>query len=100
MFTWKILSITSEAKSVRYLLSATDGKNTVETEGNHTFSNGLVNLPFDQIKETNLIDWLNVDTTKDGVNEIKSNLESQLKTMESNQEVNFPWLADTFTPGS
>jgi hypothetical protein len=100
MFIWKILEITSEAKSVHYYLSATDGKNTVETEGNHTFSDGLVNLPFDQIKETNLIDWLNTDTTKDGVNEIKLNLENQLKALESNQKVSFPWLADTFTPGS
>ena len=100
MFTWKILEITSEAKSVRYLLIATDGKNTVESEGNHTFSDEIVNLPFNQIKETNLIDWLNTDTTKNGVNVIKLNLENQLKALESNQKVSFPWLADTFTPGS
>ena len=100
MFTWKILEITAEAESVRYLLSATDGTNTIETEGNHIFSDGIVNLPFEQIKESNLMDWLNKDTTKDGVNAIKLNLLNQLKELESKQKVSFPWLADTFTPGS
>lgn len=97
-FFWKIVEITSEAKSVRYLLSATDGKNTVESEGNHIFSNEIVNLPFEQIKEANLIDWLNQDTTKDDVNAIKLNLEKQLKALDSDTKVEFPWLADTFTP--
>lgn len=100
MFTWKILSISDAAKSVQYLLSATDGTNTVETQGNHTFSDGIVNLPFEQIKEANLIDWLNQDTTQDDVNAIKLNLENQLKSLDSNKKVDFPWLAETFTPNS
>ena len=99
-FEWKILEITSEAKSVRYLLTASDDKNTVETEGNHTFFDGIINLPFEQIKEANLIDWLNQDTTQNGVNAIKLNLENQLKALENNKKVDFPWLADTFTPNS
>ena len=37
-FNWKILSISEGCKSVNYLLFATDGTNTVESEGNHTFS--------------------------------------------------------------
>jgi len=96
-FTWKILSITSESKSVEYLLSATDGINTVETKGNHTFLDGTVNLPFDQIKEENLIDWLNKDHTQDDVNILKLNLENQIKDLENNKKVEFPWLANTFT---
>ena len=97
MFTWKILEITNQAKSVRYILSATDGKNTVETEGNHTFSEEIMSLPFEQIKESDLIGWLESDTTKDDVNEIKLNLINQLKTLENAQKVDFPWLANTFT---
>ena len=100
MFTWKILELFAECKGVKYYISATDGKNIVETEGNHIFSDGIVNISFEQIKETNLIDWLNSDTTKDGVNAIKLNLQNQLKVLESEQKVSFPWLADTFTPGS
>jgi hypothetical protein len=97
-FTWKILELFAEAKSVRYLLKLTDEKNSVETEGNHTFSDGIVNLAFDQIKEANLIDWLEKDTIQNDVNVIKLNLEKQLKALENGQKVSFPWLADTFTP--
>lgn len=95
MFTWKILEITAEAKSVRYLLSTTDGVNTVESEGNHTFSEGTVNKPFSDIVEQDLINWLNKDNAEDG--EIKTNLQRQLKELEINQKVDMPWLANTFT---
>ena len=95
MFTWKILEIFAEAKSVRYLLTITDGKNIVETEGNHTFFEGTVNKPFSDIVEQDLINWLNKDHAEDG--EIKTNLQRQLKELEINQKVEFPWLANTFT---
>jgi len=97
MFTWKILEIFDQAKSVKYRLSATDGKNTLDTEGNHIFAVGTVNLPFLEIKEANLIDWLEKDTTCNDINLIKLNLEKQLKELENSQKVEFPWLANTFT---
>jgi hypothetical protein len=93
MFTWKILGITSEAKSVHYLLIATDGKNSIETEGNHIFSEGTVNKPFSEIVEQDLINWIENDAPI----EIKQNLENQLKTLENDQKVEMPWLANTFT---
>jgi hypothetical protein len=95
-FQWKILEISAEAKSVRYLLNATDGVNTVSSEGNHTFSDGLINKNFSEIKESDLIGWLESDTTKDDVNALKLNLENQLKTLEIAKKVDFPWLIDTF----
>ena len=97
MFTWKILEISKEAKSVKYLLIATDGVNTVESEGSHTFSDGLINKQFSDIKESDLIGWLESDTTKDDVNALKLNLENQLKALETDKKVDFPWLVDTFT---
>jgi len=99
-YIWKVLSISDGCKSIHYFVSASDGKNTVESEGNHTFEEGTVNIPFEQIKETNLIDWLQKDNTKDGVNAIKLNLENQLQALETIKKVDFPWLSDTFTPGS
>jgi hypothetical protein len=96
-FTWKIFEIFDEAKSVRYLLTAFDGQNFVNTEGNHVFSNGLINKNFAEIKESDLIGWLESDTTKDDVNALKLNLEKQLKALETAKKVDFPWLANTFT---
>jgi len=96
-YQWKILNITNECKSVRYLLSAFDGKNTVETEGYHVFSEDLIKKSFAEIKESDLIGWLESDTTKNDVNAIKLNLETQLNSLEKEQKVDFPWLANTFT---
>jgi len=93
MFTWKILEIFNDCKGVRYYVEATDGANTIKSEGNCFFSEGAVNLPFEQIKEQNLIDWIDKDA-------IKSNLQAQLQALDSDKKIEFPWLADTFTPES
>jgi len=98
MFTWKILSISEGCKSVHYSLTATNGVNTVESQGNHVFSDGVVNLSFEQIKDYNILEWLEKDTTQDDVNAIKLNLEKQLNELESDKTVEFPWLVGTFTP--
>jgi hypothetical protein len=100
MFNWKILGI--EAKNevihlVKYFVSVTDGINTVEAEGYHSYLEGSVNKPFAEIKEEDLIRWLVQDTTKNEVNIIKLNLEKQLESLKSSDKADFPWLANTFT---
>ena len=97
MFTWKILSITDKCTSVQYSIIATDEKNTVESQGNHVFSDGIVNKPFEQIVESDILQWLLKDLTQEVIDAIKLNLENQLKTIESSKKVDFPWLAGTFT---
>ena len=92
-FNWKILELFDGCKGIKYYVQATDGKNTIESEGNYYFPEGIINLPFEQIKESNLIDWIDKDA-------IKSNLEAQLQSLDSDKKVEFPWLADTFTPNS
>jgi hypothetical protein len=98
-FKWTILEIfgNETITKVRYLVKAQDEQNSVETEGYHSYSEGSVNKPFTEIKEEDLIRWLNQDTTKDEVNIIKLNLEKQLESLKSSDKANFPWLANTFT---
>jgi hypothetical protein len=100
MFTWKILELfanDNKLVGVRYVLSGNNGKNTVESEGKHTFTNGIANKPLDQIVESDITQWLEKDTTNDGVNAIKLAVENQLKAIEKVKKVDFPWLAGTFT---
>jgi hypothetical protein len=100
MFTWKILELFAEndrLTSVRYLLSGIDGSVTVQSEGNHTFSNGIVNKPLSEIVESDIFQWLEKDTTNNGVNTIKLAVENQLKSLKISEKVDFPWLAGTFT---
>jgi hypothetical protein len=98
-YNWSILEIFGDktVAKVRYLLKAQDESNTVETEGYHSYFEGSVCKPFEEIKEEDLIRWLDQDTTKDEVNIIKLNLEKQLESLKSSDKANFPWLANTFT---
>lgn len=99
-YKWKFLDLFAnddQLIAVRYLLSGTDGTNKVESEGNHTFNNGIANKSLDQIVESDLIQWLEKDTMVDGINPIKLALENQLITLNGQQKVDFPWLAGTFT---
>ena len=98
-YTWSILELFGDqtVSKVRYLLKAQDETNTVKTEGYHEYSERLVNKPLSEIQEQDLIGWLVSDTTQDGVNLIKLNLENQLKSLQTNQKIDFPWENNTFT---
>ena len=100
-YTWSILEVfgNQNINKVRFLLKAQDESNTAETEGYHEYSEGLVCKPISEIKESDLIGWLESDTIKDGVNVIKLNLENQLKTLKTNNKIGFPWEAETFAIG-
>lgn len=100
MFTWKILDLfANENKliSVHYLIVANDGTNTVESEGNHIFFPNTVTKNLIDTVETDIIYWLEKDTTQDGINPIKLTIENQLKALNNTKKVDFPWLVGTFT---
>jgi hypothetical protein len=98
-YKWSILEVFGDQTiaKVRFGLQAQDEQNSVETEGYHSYLEGSVNKPFTEIKEEDLIRWLDQDTTKDEVNIIKLNLEKQLESLKSSDKADFPWLANTFT---
>ena len=99
-FNWSILETFGNGLTitkVRYFVEATNEGNIVKTEGEHTFNEGTVCKPLEEIKEENLIAWVQQDTTKDEVNIIKSNLEKKLESLKSSEKADFPWLANTFT---
>ena len=95
----EVYSANDKLTEVKFGLTATDDANTVETEGYHSFSDGVVYKPFSEIKEEDLIRWLEKDTTQNDVNIIKLNLENQLDSLKSVKKSEFPWLVDTFTIG-
>jgi len=100
-YKWSILEVFGDQTitKVRYLLKAQDETNTVEVEGYHEFSEGLVSSPLSETKEKDLIGWLESDTIQGNVNPIKLNLENQLEALKTSKKVAFPWETDTFTIG-
>ena len=99
-YSWEILELFANGNqltSVHYLLSGDDGINTIKSGGNHQFSDGIVNKPLSEIVESDLIQWIEKDTTIDETNPIKLAIEEQLKNLTKDEKVDFPWLAGTFT---
>ena len=99
-YSWSFLELFAnqdELISVQYLLSGTNGQTTVQSSGNHTFSPGVANKPLSTIVESDLVQWIEKDTTIDEVNLIKLAIENQINALEGPKKVEFPWLAGTFT---
>jgi len=100
-FNWTILETFGDETitKVKYFLKAQDEQNTVETEGYHSYFEGSVCKPLSEIKEEDLIRWLEQDTTQDDINIIKLNLVNQLEALKISKKIAFPWEAETFTIG-
>lgn len=102
-FKWNIIGINAVDGVVthaKYRLTASDDVNTVETEGNWTITKTPTSIPVSDLLEKDIIQILESDMVIDGVNQVKSNLENQLAEIKSDNKIELPWLANTFTPGS
>ena len=99
-YLWKILEVTSIDEvltHVSYRITASDTINSVISEGNYFFNEKQINIPFSELKESNITQWIDNETTIDGVSKIKSNLDNQLAILNTSSKKDLPWLADTYT---
>jgi len=99
-YTWQIIKIFSKndlITSVQYKLSGTDQIKIIETEGIYFFNDPVLNVPFLDVTEEMVIDWIEKETIVNGQSHIKSGIEKQFNELE-NVEVVAPWLPQVFTP--
>lgn len=99
-YKWSIIDVfakDSVITSVKYFVEATDGKYSVETEGNWVFNNPL-NKSFADITEEDLINLVDQEAIKDGSSVIKSRLDEQIDYLKNNKAVVAPWKPQVFTP--
>ena len=97
---WKITDITVENDALiaaHYFVSLSDDKNTVETQGEWIFLEPRNKVPFNELEERFIVQWIEEEASKDGSNIIKSNLEQQLKALNSDKS-SLPWVKPTFKP--
>jgi hypothetical protein len=96
-FEWNILETVIDdgvLRAVKYRCKASDGQNTVETEGNWTM---LTPYQINQDTSEHLVaHWLDLDTTQTGQHLIKSRLQEQLDALGSQPSTKPPWAVDTF----
>lgn len=96
-FESKILEtviVNSELKKVKYWCKATDGKNSVETQGYWAMK--TMHMMDEETSEHQVIHWLDLDTTQDGKHLIKYRLQEQLDALSSEITTKPPWAVDTF----
>lgn len=92
---WKITDIHAkdgQIVSAKYLVSHTEGNLTIDTEGYWHFSD-CGSIPFDQITEQTVIDWIQKESKIDGKSSIEQGVINQFNQPE---KVIAPWLPQTF----
>lgn len=96
---WKILEIFGDGElitHVRYYAAITD-EHTVDTEGHWYFAEPKLNVPLANVSEEMIIDWIEAEATKEGVNTIEARLKDQLTALKNNTKMVAPWLPQIFT---
>ena len=99
-FDWKVLqttSVSNSLKSVYYSVTATDENRVVESEG-HADVDGKIAIPYEQIKELDIINCLKEMYMQDDPKSLKSRLEEQLNYLKNEVNTDFPWAKHVFTP--
>ena len=99
MFNWKILEVFAKENvitHVKYFVSLSDDKNTVESEGYWYFDCPTQKTLFSDVTEEMIVDWIKEEAVKDGKCHIIANLENQLSNLE--KAVPAPWLPQVFKP--
>ena len=99
-YTWKIIKVFSKNElitGVKYKLIGDDQATIIESEGTYYFKDPVLILPFRDVTEAILINWLDTETIVNGQSHIKSGIEKQFNALE-NVEVVAPWLPQVYTP--
>ena len=100
-FKWSILELSADDGLIthaKYHCSLSDDDLTVETEGNWWFNEPKLKVPFLEVSEEMVVQWIENESMRDGKNLIKSRLEEQLALLEKSKSVVPPWKPQVFTP--
>jgi hypothetical protein len=102
MITWKITDTTSEngvIHSAKYYVSATDGDYTVEAEGYWYFDSPTEKVPFAEVTEQMVAQWIETEAVTDGKCHITERLLEQLEAIKKPKSAPSPWMPQVFIPG-
>ena len=98
---WKILEIQAAGELItaaRYFCTEAKGDNTVETEGWWHFAEPALSIPFADVTEEMVVEWVKKDAIQFGKNIIESRLTEQLEAL-AKPKVLPPWVSQVFTLG-
>jgi hypothetical protein len=101
IYKWTILEVFAKDEiitGVKYHLIGTDNDISVETEGNWYFEPSEKTIPYADVTESMIIDWIDDSCLKTGENHIKKSIETQIEALKLHKPVPAPWLPQVFKP--
>ena len=100
-YKWTILEVFAQDEVItgaKYHLIGIDNDISVETEGNFYFDCPVAKVPFAEVTEEMLIEWIEDAAIQNGVNHIKTCIENQINALKLYKSATTPWLLqETFT---
>ena len=100
-YKWKILEIFAKDEVItgaKYHLIGTEDDISVESEGNWYFDCPTAKVPYLEVTEDMICQWIEADAVVDGKNHIKMGIEKQVEALKSHKPVPAPWLPQVFKP--
>jgi len=98
-YKWKILEVFAKDEVItgaKYHVIGTEDDISVESEGNWYFDCPTAKVPFLEVTEQMIIEWIEADAVVDGKNHIKMGIEKQVEALKSHKPVPAPWLPQVF----
>ena len=86
-YNWKVTEISTDGELIthaKYYVIADNELNSVETEGNWWFSDKTLNIPLADVKENDIVSWIEKEATVNGICHITDNLENQFNNLKNN----------------
>jgi len=100
-FQWKILEVFAKDEVItgaKYHVIGTEDEISVESEGNWYFDCPTAKVPFLEVTEQMIIQWIEADAVRDGENHIKMGIKKQVEALKSHKPVPAPWMPQVFKP--
>jgi hypothetical protein len=100
-YKWKILEVFAKDEVItgaKYHLIGTEDDISVESEGNWYFDCPTAKVPYLEVTEDMICQWIEADAVIDGKNHIKMGIEKQVEALKSHKPVPAPWLPQVFKP--
>ena len=100
-YQWKILEVFAKDDVItgaKYHLIGTEDDISVETEGNWYFDCPTAKVPYLEVTEDMICQWIEADAVVDGKNHIKMGIEKQVEALKSHKPVPAPWMPQVFKP--
>jgi hypothetical protein len=100
-YQWKILEVFAKDEVItgaKYHLIGSEDDISVETEGNWYFDCPTAKVPFLDVTEDMIVNWIEADAIRDGENHIKMGIKKQVEALKSHKPVPAPWMPQVFKP--